>query len=270
MLAKKQNIKDNADWIRALNNSVSICSFEEIKELEQKTINRIRRVATNYNNICSGWIAGKDSIVVNNILLKSGINFKPIMWRGINEYPEMKKWVDANKPNNLIEEVIDKYTLEYLEKHPDYLFCKNNTRQRWMATKWERQRKDIAKYNFDLFITGRRLKDGNQCGNEDNEFIVNKKGYDVFSPIGEWSHEQLLAYIRYNNIELPPFYQYDRGFLIGSIAQGEWTERAVLDKTENEVWEELYQIDKSIVIDASKKLTSAKKFLEAKNEDRSY
>lgn len=262
MLAKKQNIKDNGEWLRAFSKSTAIYSFDDIKQLEQKAIKRIQRVASKYSHICSGWIAGKDSLVIHHILLKSGINFTPIMWRGINEYPAMKLWVDYNKPHNLIEEVIDKYSLEFLEKHPDFLFCKNGTRQRWMATKWERQRADMKKHHFDLFITGRRLKDGNQCGNESTDFVVGKNGYDVFSPIGEWNNEQLLAYIRYNNIELPPFYNYERGFLIGSIAMGEWTERAVLDKTENEVWEELFQIDKSIVINASKTLTSARKFLQ--------
>ena len=127
----------------------------------------------------------------------------------------------------------------------------------------ETQRREPYLYEGE---TGRRLKDGNQCGNIENNFIVNKNGYDVFSPLGAWNNEQLLAYIKYNNLDLPPFYKYDRGFLIGSIAMGEWTERAVLDKTENEVWDELYLIDKSIVINASKVLTSAKKYLEERGK----
>ena len=45
---------------------------------------------------------------------------------------------------------------------------------------------------------------------------------------------------------------------------GEWTERAIMDKTENEVWQELYDIDKSIVINASSILTSAREFLESR------
>lgn len=266
MLVKKQNIKTNQEWLDAYKKCTSLYSFDDIKKLEAITISLIERISKKYKNICSGYIAGKDSIVLNHILNKTNIKFTPIMWRGINEYPSMKEWVDNNKPSNLIEEVIDKYSLEFLEKHPDYLFCKNKTRQQWMATKWERQRKDIKKYGFDLFITGRRLKDGNQCGNIENNFIVNKNGYDVFSPLGAWNNEQLLAYIKYNDLDLPPFYKYDRGFLIGSIAMGEWTERAVLDKTEKEVWDEIYLIDKSIVIEASKTLTSAKKYLEERGK----
>lgn len=263
MLVKKQNIKSNNDWLEAFNKCTEIYSYEHIRGLELKAIKLIREVAPEYKNICSGWIAGKDSLVLNDLLNKSQIKFTPVIWRGINEYPVMKEWINNNKPKNIIEEVIDKYTLDFLEKNNDYLFCKNGTRQKWMSTKWQRQRKDILKHNFDLFIVGRRIKDGNVCGSSKDNY-VRKKDFATFSPLAEWNNEELLAYIKYNNIELPPFYKYERGFLIGSIAMGEWTERAALDKTEQEVWQELWTIDKNIVINASKKLSSAKEFLKSK------
>ena len=261
MLTKKQNIKDNREWLEAFEKCTTIYSKEDIDKLENETISFIQKIASKYKRICNGWVAGKDSIVLQDIINKSGIKSTPIFWSGINEYPEMRKWINKNKPKNLIEEVINKFTLEYLEKHPNYLFCKDKTRQNWMAEKWKRQNKDITKYNFDLFIAGRRIKDGNQCGNKENNYIVSKGNYDVFSPLANWNAEQLLAYIKDNNIELPPFYNWNRGFLIGSIAMGEWTERAIMNKTEDEVWQELYDIDKSIVINASSKLTSAREFL---------
>ena len=265
MLNKKQSIKSNKEWLEAFDRCTDIYSYRDIEKLKVKSILNMQEVSYKYRNVCNGWIAGKDSLVVNDLIRLARIKSTPIMWRGINEYPEMKKWIDKNKPESLIEEVIDKYTLDYLEKNPEYLFCKGKTRQKWMQTKWIRQHKDIKKYGFDLFIAGRRIKDGNQCGSKENNYIVNRGTYDVFSPIAEWNSEQLLAYIKYNNISLPPFYKWDRGFLIGSIAMGEWTERAILDKTENEVWEELYNIDKSIVMKASQKLSSAKKYLEMRN-----
>ena len=266
MLRKKQSIQSNAEWLEALEKSTSLYTRYDIAQLEAATISDIREVAASYRNICHGWIAGKDSLVLSNVLARSGIVTTPIMWRGINEYPAMKDWVESNKPSNLIEEIIDKYSLDFLEKHPEYLFCKGNTRQKWMATKWERQRKDISKHGFDLFITGRRLKDGNQCGTAADKYIAKKNGYDVYSPLAEWNNEQLLAYIRYNKIVLPPFYGYERGFLIGSIAMGEWTERATLGKPESEVWEELYRIDKNIVLKAAQSLTSARLYLQSKEK----
>lgn len=261
MLVKKQNVKDNSQWLEVWEKCVDIYSEKDIRTLEGEAISRVERVAEKYKNICVGWVAGKDSLALEHLMSKTGIAYTPIMWRGINDYPAMSEWIQNNKPENLIEEVIDKYSLEFLEEHPNFLFCQNGTRQDWMSTKWKRQRADLKKHGFDLFITGRRLKDGNRCGNAAGDFLVHKPGCDHFSPLGDWNAEQLLAYLRYNNIELPPFYHWARGFLIGSIAQGEWTERACLDKTVNEVWQELYEIDPAIVTDAAKVLTSAREFL---------
>ena len=267
MLRKKQDIKNNHEWLEAFESCTKMYSFEHIQKLESKTIETIRRVAKNYNNICSGWIAGKDSIVLHHILIKSGIKFTPIMWRGINEYPCMKKWIDENKPNGIIFETIDKFNFNFLEKHPEYLFCKGDTRQKWMAEKWKRQNQDINKHGFDLFIVARRLKDGNRCGDKNNDYIQQKEGYASFSPLAEWSHEEMLAYIKYNYLKLPPFYSFKRGFLIGSIAMGEWTEYACLNHTEDEVWDEIWDIDKSIVLNAAKHLSSARKYLTMKGID---
>lgn len=265
MLTKKQNITDNQEWLNAYNDATRLFSRSDIKTLEADTIRLIQRATTGFSNVCSGWIAGKDSLVLDKVLQKSGIKYTPVMWSGINNYPAVTEWISKNKPNNLITEVIDKFTLDYLEKHPDYLFCKNGTRQNWMSEKWKRYKKDIAKHGFDLFIVARRLKDGNVCGKKENDYIV-KRDFTTFSPLAEWSHEQLLAYIQYENIELPPFYSYPRGFLIGSVAMGEWTERPAMSLTENEVWQELYEIDKSIVENAAHTLTSAKLFLAEKEQ----
>lgn len=266
-LKKKQVIKDNREWIDAFNGCQSVVSLEHIKHIEAQAIENIRYVATLYKKICSGWIAGKDSIVLNHILIKAGIAFTPIMWRGVNEWACMKEWISHNKPSNIIFETIDKFDFPFLEKHPDYLFCRGNTRQLLMSEKWKRQNSDIRKHGFDLFIVGRRIKDGNQCGSKDSGYIVGKRDYDVFAPLAEWTHEEMLAYIKYNNIELPPFYSFPHGFLIGSIAMGEWTEYAALNKTETEVWDEIYSIEPDTVINAAKHLTAAKKYLETRHKN---
>jgi len=263
MLSKKQSIKDNSEWIQAFEKCTDKVSISELRAKERETIELIKRTSRNYGNICSGWIAGKDSLVLDRILNKSGIGFTPTMWEGVNPYPAMVDWIKAHGPANLIVETIDKFSLEFLEAHPDYLFCKNGTRTKWMSEKWKRYKQDMKKHGFDLFVTGRRLKDGNICGSKESGYVT-KRDYDTFSPLAEWSHEDVLAYIKYENIELPPFYFWPRGFLIGSVAMGEWTERPAMELSDNEVWDELYHIDKNIVTSASKTLTSAKTYLEGK------
>lgn len=261
MLKKKQSIKSNSEWQDAFENSVNIYSREYIANKEKATIEHIQRVCSKYHKVFSGWIAGKDSQVLQMIMEHSGVSFTPIMWKGINEWPAVKQFIEKEKPLNLITETIDKFDFEFLEKHPEYLFCNGKgVAQKWMSEKWKRYQKDQKKYGFDLLVLGRRIKDGNNCGDE-NYILHNGGGYDIFAPLADWNHEEMFAYIKYNGVKLSPFYSFPRGFLIGSIAMGEWTEYACKDKTIEQTWEEVYSIDKSVVENASKYLTSARDFL---------
>ena len=249
-------------WQSIKNECTKKHSKEYINWLENKPIIDIREVANKFNNVCSGWIGGKDSLVLHSILRKSGIHFTPIMWRGVNEFPCMTKWINENAPADLITETIDDFSLDFLEKNPEYLFCKGDTKKKWLELKWKRYNKDIPKHGFDLFIVARRTADRNICGKKENNFVVKKDKYSTYSPLAKWTHEELFAYISYNKIELPPLYSFKRGLEVGSIAMGEWTEYAQYDLTEKEVWDEIFEIDRSIVFNASNRLTSAKKYLE--------
>ena len=57
---------------------------------------------------------------------------------------------------------------------------------------------------------------------------------------------------------MPPIYDWKNGYLCGTHP---WPARQWTKSIENG-WQEVYEIDKSIVIDASEHIDSAKKFLE--------
>ena len=82
LLTKKQNITDNAEWLNAYREATNIYTRDDIKRLEESTIKLIREAAKGYDNICSGWIAGKDSLALDRVLQKSGIKYTPVMWGG--------------------------------------------------------------------------------------------------------------------------------------------------------------------------------------------
>lgn len=261
MLGRKQCVRSNEEWLAAYDGAIDSVSPERTAMLTEQAIARI--TAMNGLRCCNGWIAGKDSIVVQDLVSKSGIRCTPIIWRGVNEYPAMTEWIERNRPEGLVESVIERFTLDYIERNPGFLFCQggNDYRQRWMAEKWRRQRLDLR--GFDVLITGRRILDGNQCGSAVDGFVRGK----ALSPIADWTHEDLLAYIRRNGIELPPFYSWPRGFLLGSVAMGEWTERPAMGLTAREVWDELHEIDASIVEGAAGALSSARDYLEGRLTD---
>lgn len=262
MLGRRLTIKDNQRWVDAFEDSVKTHSLNHIERITEDAIKRIRSICPQYH-CCSGWVGGKDSIVLHDVLLRSGVVFSPIIWRGVNEWEMMRKWIEENAPHNIIMCSVDKFTFEFLEKNPEFLFCQGNTRQKWLQAKFNRYNKDIVDLGYNMFITGRRVIEGNVCGSKKDGYIVKGKYFTTFNPLAEWTHEEVLAYIRYHNLSLPPIYGLQQGFRCGSVSTGEWTEYACFELSEKEVWDEIYAVEPRTVINASKHLTSARRYLEA-------
>lgn len=176
MLGKKKSIKNNDDWLKALEDSVKLYTKDEIDNLQIKTSLRIKNVTSKYKNIFIGINGGKDSQVVRHIVEKTEIKVTPIIWKGINNWPEVERWYTKNLPKKTLVKVIDKFDFEFLNEHPEYLFCPNaEIAQKWMRVKWARYKKDLAELKADLFITGRRVIDGNVCGKSDEDFVKKKR-----------------------------------------------------------------------------------------------
>lgn len=257
---KSTAIKTNDYWIDAYRHCTETHPYDEIERLAVSSIGRIREIAGKYRRIAYGWNGGKDSVVLQHLIERSGIEATPIMWRGINEFPEVARWIDANAPEGTRFVPIDRFTFDYLNAHPKLLFCQDGTRTEWMKEKWRVMR--LTMRDFDLLITGRRIHDGNVCGKDG----LMEGSYDTYSPIFDWTNDEMLAYIRHNDIRLSPYYSYPRGFLIGSVSTGEWTEYAAKGLTEKEVFDEIWNIDSSIIKNA-KGLKAAERYLEARDED---
>lgn len=88
-------------------------------------------------------------------------------------------------------------------------------------------------------------------------FIPTNRGVTRYSPLSEWTHEQMLAYIHYHNLEMPPIYSWKNGYLCGTHP---WPARQWTGSVEN-AWAEIYEIDSSIVHDAAGLIRSAEDFL---------
>lgn len=80
-----------------------------------------------------------------------------------------------------------------------------------------------------------------------------------YSPLADWSHEMILAFIHYNKIKLPPIYEWQNGFKCGTHP---WPSRMYTESIENG-WREVYAIDPSIVESAAEKISSARLFIES-------
>lgn len=256
-LGKKQNIK-NEDWITAIKNIEKTVSKSEIDTLTKETVAQIK-AKTKGQKVAYAWSAGKDSIVLGALCEKAGIKDCMI---GVCEleYPAFYAWINEHKPPKC-EIVNVGLDLDWLAAHQSMLFPQDST----VAGKWfnilqhKAQRQYFKDHDLDVLLLGRRRADGNYVGKGSNIY-TDGKGVIRFSPISEWKHEHILAFIHYNKLPLPPIYNWKNGYLCGTHP---WPARQWTGSLENG-WQEIYDIDPSIVVCAAEKIESAKHFLEGR------
>ena len=257
MLGKKQAVRDNRVWIKTLENIESIITKNHLERLISRTVESIYG-ETRGKNAAYGWSGGKDSIVLQAVCNMAGI-YECVLAVTSLEYPAFMAWITNHKPKNL--EVINTgLDMGYLVKHPELLFPQTSA----VAAKWfksvqhKAQKIYSKKRNLDILLLGRRRIDGNHTGNNGKYTTENVTRY---SPLANWSHEEVLAFIHYFKMELPPIYKWENGFICGTH---QWPARQWTGSIQNG-WREVFNIDKLIVIEAARHIHSAKQFLGGTN-----
>lgn len=255
MLGKKQSIK-NEDWILAIKDIENTISKEDLDKKVKETIKDIK-AKTKGKNVAYAWSGGKDSLVLGDICERAGIKSCVLVICNL-EYKAFTDWVDEFKPEGLTI-VNTGQDMEWLQKHPHMLFPQDskNAAQWFHIVQHRGQAKYYKENKLDMLLLGRRRADGNYVGKGDNIY-TNGQGVTRFSPLADWTHEQVLAYIHYYNIPMPPIYDWKNGYLCGTHP---WPARQWTGCIENG-WKEVYEIDSSIVEEAAKYFESAKTFIE--------
>lgn len=254
VLGKKQRI-DNQSWLDVVEHIEDYVSKKELDLRIKETVKAIKEM-TRGKKAAYGWSGGKDSLVLQMLCQKAGI--KECLLTVTNlEYPEFMKWIEANSPEGLT--VINTgQDLKWLSEHEVMLFPQESqTAARWFHMVQHRgQDRYYKEHKLDMMIVGRRRADGNYVGKSGNIYTT-AKGITRYSPLADWSHEEVLAVIHYYDIDLPPIYSWQNGFVCGTHP---WPARQWTGGIQ-EGWEEIYEIDPSLVKEASKYIESAKQFL---------
>lgn len=254
MLGKKQRVTNEA-WIEVLEKIEQLVTKEELDEKVRQTVEEIKAKAEG-KNAAFAWSAGKDSLVLEQICYMAGINSCVLVISNL-EYKAFLEWVEAHKPAEL--EIINTgQDLEWLAKHQQMLFPQNSQ----IASQWFHivQHRGQAKYykakDLDVLLLGRRRADGNYVGKGSNIY-TDGKGVTRYSPLADWSHEDILAFIHYYEVPVPPIYEWKNGYLCGTHP---WAARQWTGSVENG-WKEVYEIEPDIVQNAAEVIPSAKEFL---------
>lgn len=234
-LGKKQSIS-NDDWIIAMGNIENSVSKEELDLLVAITVDEIKKTVKN-KNVAYAWSGGKDSLVLGVICEMAGISNSVIGVCDL-EYRDFIKWIEDNKPQNCT--VINTgQNLDWLKAHPNMLFPQDSaTAAKWFAVvQHTAQRKYYKEKNLDMILLGRRKADGNYVGRKANTY-TDEKDVTRYSPIADWKHEQVLAFIHYYKLAMPPIYDWYNGYKCGTHP---WPARQHTQNVED-AWQEVIAI----------------------------
>ena len=253
-LGRKQRVK-NEQWLEIINNIENIVLKENIEQKVKQTVNDIKG-KINGKKVAFAWSAGKDSLVLEQICYMAGISACVLVISNL-EYKAFLQWVEEHKPPKLT--IINTgQDIEWLLNHPQMLFPQESK----IASQWFHivQHRGQAKYyktnELDMLLLGRRKTDGNYVGKGSNIY-TDGKGITRYSPLADWNHEDILAFIHYYKVAMPPIYDWKNGYLCGTHP---WAARQWTGSIENG-WKEVYEIEPNIVEKAAEKIESAKAFL---------
>jgi hypothetical protein len=108
-----------------------------------------------------------------------------------------------------------------------------------------------------VLLLGRRHAEGNFTGSRGEVIYTTAAGLTKYSPLADWTHEEVLALVHYKHLSLPPNYGWVRGFRVGT---GPWAKRGVVSHDQG--WTEIATIDRTIITAAAALIDSAREWLD--------
>lgn len=265
IIGKKQT-SDNATFLRAWQHIEDLVSYDEAAALVAKTVRRIRE-QTAGKKVGYAWSGGKDSLALQYVCELAGVTDCVLGIARDLEYPAFLEWVEENKPKGLRIWSNDTLTMKWLSEHPDMLFpAKSSRAARWFSLIQHKAQAWFFKtMDLDMIILGRRKQDGNYIGKDG--VYTDGKGVTRFSPIADWKHEEILAVIHYFMADnIPPIYGWKNGFTVGT---GCFAARQYC-KSVKQGWQEVYEIDPTVVERAAQHIESAREFIYNKQIKEKY
>jgi 3'-phosphoadenosine 5'-phosphosulfate sulfotransferase (PAPS reductase)/FAD synthetase len=256
MLKQKQK-EQNSRFISAWNGIQDLVSKTQVDNRIDRTVEAMKPVLNN-KRYGMAWSGGKDSVVLDHVIKQLGKEYPSCLGMTNDlEYPEFLSWVTVNMPDDLMV-VNSGHSLLWLADNQEWLFPKTSEQAaKWFkAVQHHAQNKFVQAKRLDILLTGRRRLDMNYTGV--NGIYTNKaSGITRYSPLYDWTHEEVLACMSYYRLPVAPFYRWPNGFVVGS---GNWAARQWTGSV-FQGWRDIAAIDRTIVLKAAEYIDSAKEYV---------
>jgi hypothetical protein len=199
-LGRKQSITHEA-FAEAFAHIERYVSREALDAKIERTVAEIR-VMARAKRAAFAWSGGKDSVALELVCRLAGVS-ECLLGICDLEYPAFLRWATDHMPEDLETLKVPVLDLVWLAKNPDMLFPVNaEIAGKWFAKVQHRaQALYFEKRKLDILILGRRRADGNMVG-RNGANVYTSKGIVRYSPIADWSHEDVLACVKYYRLPL--------------------------------------------------------------------
>jgi len=217
-LGQKHRLDASSPWEAARHTASATVDWGMLNAKIDRVLTEARQKART-GHVGYGWSGGKDAQVLRWLMEQAGVTRSVLGVTRDLEFPAMVRWFQYHAPADcdLIEHpVID---LRWLRAHPHMLFTRDERATYWYEVH-RRAWKQFARYEqLTVLALGRRRKDDNYVGPRGSLQYADPTGLVRWSPIGDWTHEEVFALIEREQLELPPCYEWPRGYRVGT---GQW------------------------------------------------
>lgn len=255
-LPRKQR-SSQADWLHTLEGLRRTADRGTAEQMVDRAAEGIRiGLARGAERPAYAWSGGKDSVVLGVCAERAGVTQAALTITDL-EYQAFLAWATDNMPAGLT--VIRRpWNLAWLATHPEMLFPGSDGASRWFSgvQGWGLRRYCRTR-DIDVLLMGRRRDDGNYCGPNGQTSYRDRGGFIRWSPLANWTHEQVLYVIAALDLPLAPCYSWPRGFRVGT---GSWPARQWTTSIQHG-WSEVWEIDPAVVRNAAAVIPSARDFL---------